>query len=130
VRCCSRTAFSYCVVGGAGTVVYLVLLAGLVELAGLAPVIASIISYIPVFFFSYFLSYIWVFRSERNHSSSFIRYIAVTGVGFLINTGGMYLVVHVFEWMYLVGQCMIFVIVAINNYMLNRFWAFSQGSVE
>ncbi len=126
----SRTAFSYCVVGGAGTVIYLILLTGLVELAGFDPVIASIISCIPVFISSYFLSHVWVFKSERNHSSSFIRYIAVSGIGFLINTVGMYLVVHVFAWMYLVGQCSIFVSIAINNYMLNRLWTFNQGSVK
>lgn len=111
-------------VGIFGSVVYLVLLTLLVELLGVEPVVATMISFTPVFFVSYYLTHTWVFRSATKHKSALIKYAVVTGLGFLINVTGMYLAVHIMDMWYLSSQVILFIIVAMNNYLLNRYWTF------
>lgn len=116
----------YAVVGVGGTIAYLMLLAFQVELLTMDPVIASIISYIPVIFGSYYLSHAWVFRSDQSHRTAFIRYLAVTGLGFIINTFCIYFTVHIYDWWYLYGQIVAFFLVASTNFLLNHFWTFRR----
>ena len=97
-----------------------------VEIFDLEPVISAVISNLIVIFGTYVASYKWVFVSKRGHRSTFIRYVIVIGLGFIINTTGMYLCVHVFNFWYLASQIVLFSIVAINNYSLNKLWTFKN----
>ena len=113
-------------VGIGGASGYLILLTGLVELLNVEPVLASVFSYIPVIIVSYYLSFTWVFRAECDHRLAFVRYLVVTGIGFALNTTGMYLTIHLLGWWYLYGQGATFGAVAVSNYLLNHYWTFSR----
>lgn len=56
-----KSSYYYIVVGVSGTIVYLIFLTGLVELLSVEPVLASMISFAPVFFVSYYVTHTWVF---------------------------------------------------------------------
>jgi putative flippase GtrA len=126
----SKSGLNYIVVGAGGALVYLLLLSAFVELFNVTPVLAVVLSYIPVFIASYFLTHSWVFDSEAAHRLAFFRYLFVTGFGFLINTVGMFFAVNVLELWYLSSQIFLFVFVAINNYLLNRYWTFGKGKIK
>jgi putative flippase GtrA len=121
------SSLRYLWVGILGSLAYLLLLTLQVEIIGIETVVASVLSYLVVIFFSYLVNYSCVFNSKRKHQSSLVRYLSVIGVGFLINTIGIYLSVHVFEFWYLAAQIVIFIIVAANNYLLNKFWSFKES---
>ncbi len=121
----SKSIIQYGVVGVGGYLVYLLLLAGMVEKLRFDPVLASFLSFVPVFVLSYLLSHRWVFRSSRDHRTAFMRYMAVTGIGLLLNLSIMYVTTHLLDWWYMHSQIAIFVIVAANNYLLNNYWTFT-----
>ena len=123
-----KSTLKYIVVGGVGSLIFLALLMIQVEIFDLDPVIAAVISNLIVIFGTYVASYKWVFVSDRGHRFTFIRYVIVIGLGFIINTTGMYLFVHVFNFWYLASQIVLFSIVAINNYLLNKLWTFKNVS--
>jgi len=123
----NTSTFKYIIVGGVSTAFFLTLLIIQVEFFYFDPVIAAVSSNLIVIIGSYFASYIWVFKSNKSHSYAFIRYASVIGIGFSINTFGMYLCVHVFEFWYIASQVTLFVVVAINNYSLNKLWVFKNN---
>lgn len=123
-----KSYLNYIIVGVAGTIVYLLSLTTLVELFKVDPVVSAVSSYIPVFFGSYFLTHSWVFNSDSTYRKTFFRYFIVIGLGFLINSVGIYLAVTVLGFWYLSAQGFLFILVAINNYLLNRFWAFERDA--
>lgn len=122
-----KSTLRYIVVGVVGSLLFLVLLMMQVEILLLDPVISAVISNLIVIIGTYVASYKWVFRSNKPHQYAFIRYIIVIGIGFVINTVGMYLSVHVFEFWYLTSQIILFSIVAVNNYSFNKLWAFKNS---
>ncbi len=124
----SRSIIQYGLVGVGGYLIYLLLLAAMVEKLNYDPVIASILSFIPVLIISYWLSHRWVFRSKRDHRTASIRYLVVTGIGFLLNISIMYVTTHLLDWWYMYSQIVIFVSVAANNYLLNNYWTFGSSS--
>lgn len=124
----ARSIIQYGVVGVGGYLVYLLLLIGMVEKLRFDPVLASFLSFIPVLIISYLLSHRWVFRSNRDHRTAFIRYLVVTGVGLFLNLSIMYVTTHLFNWWYIHSQIAIFVSVAANNYLLNNYWTFKNLS--
>ena len=123
-----KSIFQYGVVGVGGYVFHLLLLTVMVEFFAVDPVLASIVSFIPVLIISYRLSHSWVFCSDRDHRTTFKRYLVVTGIGFMLNTLIMYTTIHWLDWWYIYSQGVVFVTVATNNYLLNYYWTFTRIS--
>ena len=121
-----KSTLKYIIVGISGTLLYLALLTIQIELLNIEIIIATITSYIVIIIGSYYLSYSWVFNSREKHLNAFVRYIVVVGLGFIINTMGMYLSIHVFDFWYLASQGVLLCMVAINNYLMNKLWAFKD----
>ena len=111
-------------VGGAGLFIYLLLFAGLVELGGLRPTISGAVAFIPVLMVSYYLNRRFVFRSRRSHREAIPRYLALTGVGFLINASVLYFGTEVLDWWYGHAQFLSFLLVPVGNFLLSRVWVF------
>lgn len=66
------------------------------------------------------------FNSKEKHKHALFRYIVVNGMGFVMNSVGMYVAVHILGLWYLLSQAIVFIAVALNNYVLNRLWTFKK----
>lgn len=122
-----RTLSTYSVVGIGTAIGYLMLYVILIEIAGLRPVFAAILGYIPAIFTSYVLCYKWVFRSELGYKETSTKFLIVNGLGYLINVLGIFLTIDLFGFSYLLGQAITFLVVALHNYFLNFYWTFKQN---
>jgi len=116
----------YVLIGLSGYAVYLILLVGMVEILSVNPVLASLISFIPILILSYILSYRWVFESNNNHKTTFLRYLLVVGIGLLWNFVIMYVTVNWLNWWYIYSQAFVVIVVPTSNYLLNHFWTFKK----
>jgi putative flippase GtrA len=115
----------YGIVGIVGTVMYIGLLALLVNGFGLEPVVTSVFIFVFVLWVSYILNYFWTFRASRGHAEVFPRFIIVSVFGLLINTGIMYITIDILRWWYLWGVLISIFFVPCSNFLLNTYWTFS-----
>ena len=115
----------YALVGTSGYLVFVSLLTIQIEFFKIEPVLASLLAFIPVFLVSYAVSYGWVFQSNDRHRNTFIRYSVTTAIGLSLNLLIMYFTIYHLEWQYIYSQLGVFFIVGTNNYLINRYWAFS-----
>ena len=122
----SISIIKYFVVGLGSYLIYLLLLIGMVEGLSLDPVLASFLSFIPVLIISYILSRNWIFYSERNHRSTFSRYLVVVGISMTLNVTIMYITIHWLDWWYIYSQILVAMVVPINSYSLNYLWVFKE----
>ena len=116
----------YATVGAIATLVYIGMLVAMVEILGLDPVISSIISFVFILIGSYYGNQYWTFRSGRNHLYSLPRYIIVSLGGLILNTGIMYLTVHILGWWYISAQMIAIFVVPLSNFLLNYYWSFRE----
>ena len=117
-------AIRYGIAGVAATVLYLAGVAALVEVGGLPPVTAAAAATVLVIVFSYIVNRVWIFPTNRSHASAFSRFIVASGLGMALNTGLMYLAVHVLVWHYWVGLVLATAVVPPTNFLVNQFWSF------
>lgn len=116
----------YAIVGGSGTLLYMLLVVVFVELMRIPPVSSAVIGFILVCIFTYTLNRLWVFASSRRHTYAFPRFVMVSIVGLLLNALIMYVTVDVLELWYgfwLIGAT---AIVPPTNYLLHAYWSFRQ----
>ena len=95
---------AFMLVGVAAMVVHYGLLIGLVQLAQVAPVPATLVGYVGGGLVSYALNRAHVFETERNHADALWRFVGVAGVGFLLTWGFMHLFVDRFGAPYIPAQ--------------------------
>lgn len=105
---------------------YIALYIVLVENAGLEPLTAAIIGYLPAILGSYILCYRWVFRSQLGRIKTSLKFFTVNGSGYVLNTFGIFLLVDVLIVDYVFSQIITFSIVALHNYLFNFYWTFEQ----
>ncbi len=86
----------YIVVGSIGALIYYGILWLLVEVAGIAVLVASSIGFILVLLENYVLHYFWTFDSSARHREALPRFVAMNMIGLCLNLGVMSLGV---EWL-------------------------------
>ncbi|WP_019007040.1 GtrA family protein [Cohnella laeviribosi] len=122
-----RKLIKYAVVGVVGTLVHWGILIGLVEGFGTEPVYATSIGFIATVILSFYLNLYWTF-SIRAHSAGiagrWVRYVLVSVGGLLLNSGLMYVAVHLLNYGYLFGQSVSLIAVPVFNYVLHSIWTF------
>ncbi len=114
----------YIVVGVIGTAIHFGVLIALVERLGVEPVTASTIGFIITLVVSYMLNHRWTFRTDRGHLSAMPRYILVSVSGLLLNSGIMFVTVHILGLWYILGQSLVVVVVPLTNFLFNYHWSF------
>jgi putative flippase GtrA len=107
-------------------------LIGLVELAGFAPVPATLIGFALGGIASYSLNRRYTYRSERPHAEATWRFAVVAFVGFLLtwalmsffgwHAGARFALWHV----YLLAQLVTTGIVLIWSFLAHKFWTFGE----
>ena len=120
----TRRAFRYGIAGVAATVLYLAVVAALVELGWLGPVVAAAIATAVVIIFSYTVNRAWIFPTDRSHTSAFTRFVMASVLSMALNTGLMHLAVHILGWRYWMGLGLATVVVPPTNFLVNQFWSF------
>lgn len=113
-------------VGVVGTVVYYMLLWGMVEVYGLSVLLATSIAFLLVVAQNYVLHYGWTFASDNPHSSAVPRFLLMSVTGFCINWGVMYAGIRIIEVNYLISQAVAIAIVVIWNFSLSATWIFGN----
>lgn len=116
----------YNAVGIVGTGLYLLVLLGLVNGLHIQPVIGSVVAFIINVIFNFVLSYFWVFKALDRPARAFFRFGVVSCLGFLLNTGIMYWVVHVLQWHYYFGVIFAAIVLPLTNFLLHHFWTFRR----
>lgn len=116
----------YGIVGIIGTLIHFLILILLVKTYSLSPVLASSIGFIVVLLVSYRLNKYWTFNqiNSLDKSSRFIKYSVVSVCGLILNTTVMYISIDWLHLHYVIGQCLVIIVVPVFNYILNRNWTF------
>ena len=123
----ARRVVRYGFAGVFATALYSGAVFALVELMGIAAVPAAVVATLIVMVTSYTINRAWVFETNRPHVSSFTRFALASLVSIGLNTGLMYLAVHVFEWRYVGGLILATAIVPPVNFVMNYAWAFRRA---
>ena len=111
-------------VGGMGTIIYMVALTGLVEIFHQKPVPSSVIAFMFGIIYTYVLNRVWVYNASKGHDYSVPRFFIVEMFALVLNTAIMYISVDVFGLWYIWGQVGAACIMPPTNFLLNYFWAF------
>ena len=117
-------AARHLVAGGTGTVLYILLVATLIEVAGVRPVPAALSSFVCLVVYSYLVSRSWVFQSNGAHQRVAPRFIVVTLVSLLLSVGIMYLVFDIAHIWYGWALLLSTLIIPATNFTLNYTWVF------
>lgn len=110
--------------GGAGTLLYLLLVALFVELVELHPVTSVVIAFVLMELYTYLINRAWVYAPKEGHAYAIPRFLTVTVVALSLNTGIMYLLVESLALWYVWGLVATTLVVPPTNFFLNYFWAF------
>ncbi|WP_186320270.1 GtrA family protein [Paenibacillus sp. Y412MC10] len=112
-------------IGVIGTVIHTGTLTLLVELFNTEPLIASCVGFILSLIVSYILNLRFTFHPKNvKLVTVFLKYALVSLTGLFLNLLIMYITVYILQFMYLYGQVLVILVVPINNFLLNKFWAF------
>lgn len=117
---------SFASAGAVGTAAQYALLFALVETLLVPPVSASILGFAAGAMVNYILSHHWVFRSPRRHLETLSKFLAIAGLGLMLNAAIMYALVTIGGIHYLLAQVTATGIVLFWNFLGNRFWTFAD----
>lgn len=110
--------------GGAGTLLYMVLVAAFVELVRLQPVTSVVLAFVVFEVYTYAVNRAWVYVPKQGHDYAVPRFLIVTAVSLGLNTGIMYVIVELLGMWYFWGLVATALVVPPTNFLLNYFWAF------
>lgn len=122
-----RQFHRYLIIGALGTGVHLGILALCVELLNMGATTGAVAGFIGALLVSYILNHRWAFDSSRPHRSCLWRYALVSVSGLVLNTTMVNALVNYMQWWYLTAQLSVIWIVPISNFILNRYWTFSEN---
>lgn len=112
--------------GAIGTGVQYVTLTVLVELFTADPAVASSLGFLLGAITNYYLNYQFTFYSTQPHAVALPKFLAIAGVGFLLNGSMVVLLSRVVPLYYLVAQLIATGLVTVWNYTANRSWTFRK----
>lgn len=112
--------------GAFGTAVQYITLIILVEWLSANPVFSSTIGFILGAIINYLLSYIIVFKSKKNHSEAFVKFMTVASGGLFLNVVIMHIGTDILKWHYILCQISATGLVLFWNFTLNKIWTFSH----
>lgn len=113
----------YSLVGCICTCIYFLSMFILVEQIGKEPIISSIIAFIIMTLFSFFLNMRFTFGGEFSNQK-LLRFFMVASIGFTLNFAIMYTFVQVFSFHYLIGEIATTLTIPLVNFFLNHYWTF------
>lgn len=116
----------FVLVGGASTACQFAALVFLIEFLAINPVIASASSYLCGAVCNYLLNYYITFRMKSSgHLDAFPKFVLVVIIGLSVNTSVFTLFLALLD-LYLLAQIVAIMITLIANYLLHRYWIYSD----
>jgi putative flippase GtrA len=113
-------------VGVVAAVVHYGLLIGLVELAGLAPVPATLVGYVGGGIVSYWLNRRHTYRSDKPHGEAGWRFGVVAGVGFGLTWLSMGQLHGRLGLQYVLAQVLTTGLVLVWSFLAHKLWTFGE----
>ncbi len=122
-----KTFLRYSIVGLSGTAVDFGGLLLLVEVGGMQPVVANVISVSLAIINNYLLNKFWTFSIEKKKKlkKEFAQFVVVSLVGLLINLLLLPLLIQLGIW-YVAAKVLIIGIVVLWNFFGNALWTFNH----
>jgi putative flippase GtrA len=114
-------------VGAAATATHVTLFAGLIELVGLAPLVANLGAFGVAVLVSFVGHRHWTFRpaAERAASRSLCRFVVVALIGLALNSLTVYLTVDLLGLSYRYALVLMVSVVPLAVFTLSKLWAFA-----
>ncbi len=119
---------SYGWIGIVTAVAHYATLIGLVELAGIAPVPATLAGFAVGACVSYALNRRYTFATERSHAAAGWRFLVIAGLGFCATWALMVLFVNHMALPYLPMQVLTTLLVMAVSFTGHKFWSFGERS--
>lgn len=120
-----RQLFWFLVVGGAAAATHLGVVMGLVELLGMAPLLANVLGWMVAFGVSFGGHYRLTFSgSGAALGPAARRFLLISFSGFLLNQAAYAAALHLSSQNYALLLAAVLVGVAVLTYVLSRWWAF------
>lgn len=123
-----RQFFGFAGIGAVGTTGHYFTLIGLVHIAGMGPLSASALGFTVGALINYMLSYKYLFRSQKRHRESMLKFFVVALAGLGLNSVAVKLGIDAAHLHYLVAQLAATAIVLVWNFSINKVWTFSDAS--
>jgi putative flippase GtrA len=120
----------FALVGCAAAVGHYGALILLSEWAGVSPVPASGAGFIIGAVISYALNYQYVFRSDKDHAPTAVKFLTVAIIGLTFNSAIMALLTGAVGIHYLPAQLIATFMVMLWSYLGNRCWTFATGETQ
>ncbi|MEZ2354076.1 GtrA family protein [Caballeronia sp. RCC_10] len=124
-----RRFVAYGAVGAAGTLAQYAMLVALVRWAGMPPPTASMAGAVLGAVVNYVLNHRFTFGQSASHRQALPRFLAVAGLGVMVNGGAMTVLVDHVGLHYLLAQLVATGFVLLLTFVLNSCWSF-RGSLE
>ena len=72
----------------------------------------------------------WTFGHKRHISSTFIRYVSIYAIGYLLNLGGLYFWVDKLGYSYKLVQGILIVLIAALLFLLQKYFVFTKKNIN
>jgi len=123
-------------VGGAATATHVGMFAGLIEIAGIAPLLANFLAFCAAFGVSFLGHYCWTFAGihapydgQLRMDRTLRRFLAVALFGLGLNSLAVYVVTDTLTLSYGYAIVIMVSIVPVVLFAINKYWAFA-GTVH
>ena len=115
----------YSFVGCICTLIYFLTVFVFIEGLHMDPVFGSALSFILMTIASFFLNVKYTFGSIITGQKAF-RFMTVSTIGFILNFLLMFIIVHIFDLHYFVGEVVTIMVIPAVNFLLNNYWTFQS----
>ncbi len=116
------------VVGVIATLTYAIAVIVLVESLALTPTVAAVLAFVIAMQVSFFGNVRWVFADRvagDERAGLIVRFVGVSGLSFILNVGGMYILTEHVELSYWWGLLFSFVVVPLVTFLAHNSWTFN-----
>lgn len=124
-----RLFLHFACAGLVGTFGHYVVLIVLVRFVGVDPVVSSAFGAITGASINYYLSYFYIFQSDKGHRETLGKFFTVAAYGLVLNTILMEILVDQIGINYLVSQVMTSLVVLGSNFAGNFLWTFKTRPI-
>ncbi|WP_163350404.1 GtrA family protein [Desulfovibrio sp. JC010] len=112
----------YTCVGGGTFLFDLAMLYLFTDGFGWSPVFAAGLAFFIAVSLNYYISRRLVFKgTTREFKQGYLGFLLIAGTGLAIVTGGMYIMVDIFKWQYIISRILVSFVTGMWNYLLNLY---------
>ncbi len=121
-----RAFLQFSFIGAWATLIHYLIMFCLVELFGVAAVLATSIGFALSSLFNYAANYRYTFKSGKKHREAYSKFMLIALVGFCLNGLVVGALVNVMDWHYLFAQVLATLSVLLWTFSGNYFWSFRK----